>query len=74
MSLPKPINQDFHVVAYSIGAENGKTKLHLKRKLDINIVSMDTKYYSPIRSFFQGVRVGDGQQVVFQPATSVSSN
>jgi len=74
MSLPKPINQDFHVVAYSIGAENGQTKLHLKRKLDINIVSMDTKYYSPIRSFFQGVRVGDGQQVVFQPATSVSSN
>lgn len=73
-SLPKPVNQDYRVVAYSVGAEDGKTKLHLKRKLDINIVFMDVKYYSPIRSFFQGVRAGDGQQIVLQPGAAVSSN
>ena len=73
-SLPKPVNYDYRVVAYSVGVEDGKTKLHLKRKLDINIVSMDVKYYSPIRSFFQGVRAGDAQQIVLQPGTAVSSN
>jgi len=73
-SLPKPLNYDYHVVAYSVGVEDGKTKLHLKRKLDINIVLLDSKYYSPIRSFFQGVKAGDSQQIILQPGTAVSSN
>ena len=61
-------------MAYSIGAEDKKTSFHLTRKLDVNIVSMDTKYYSPIRSFFQEVRAGDNEQVVLQPGTAVSNN
>ena len=73
-SLPKPINQDYRVVAYSIGAEDGKTRLELRRVLNINIISMDTTYYGAIRSFFQGVRIGDAQQAVLQPGTAVSSN
>ena len=73
-TLPKAQNQDYHVVAYSVGAENGKNSLHLTRKLNINIVLLDTKYYSPIRSFFQEVRAGDSEQVVLQPGTAISSN
>jgi hypothetical protein len=73
-TLPKAQNQDYHVVAYSMGAQDNKTSFRLTRKLDINIVSMDTKYYGPIRSFFQGVRDVDGQQVVLQPGAAVSSN
>jgi Domain of Unknown Function with PDB structure (DUF3857) len=71
-SLPKAQNLDFHVVAYSLGAENNRT-LRLTRKLDINIISMDTKYYSPLRSFFQGVKDGDDQKVVLTPGSALTS-
>jgi hypothetical protein len=73
-SIPKPLNQDLHVVGYAVSAENDKSTLHLKRKLDINILQLDTKYYSPLRSFFQGVRTGDEQQIVLQPSASAMVN
>jgi hypothetical protein len=73
-SLPKSQNQDLHVVAYACAADNNNGTLHLKRKLDINILLLDTKYYSPLRSFFQSVRSGDEQQIVLQPGTAVSGN
>jgi hypothetical protein len=71
--LPQPQNQDYRVVAYSVGVENSNGTLHIKRKLDINIISMDTKYYSPLRSFFQGVKAGDDQKVVLQASAALSS-
>jgi hypothetical protein len=73
-SIPQAVDQNYRVVAYGISVENNKTSIHVKRKLDINIISMETNYYSPIRSFFQGVRAGDSQQVVLQSGTTVSSN
>ncbi|HEY6339282.1 MAG TPA: DUF3857 domain-containing protein [Candidatus Sulfotelmatobacter sp.] len=73
-SLPKPVNQDLHVVGYSCAAENNKGALHLTRKLDISIILLDTKYYGPLRSFFQGLRANDEQQVVLQPGTTATSN
>jgi hypothetical protein len=73
-SLPKPQDQNLRVVGYAVSAENNKDALHLTRKLDINILTLETKYYSPLRSFFQIVRAGDEQQVVLQPDTSTSKN
>jgi hypothetical protein len=73
-SMPKAQNQDLHVVGYSVAAENNKGTLHLTRKLDINIVLLETKYYSPLRSFFQIVRTGDEQQIVLQPSASAMVN
>lgn len=72
--LPQVQNQDFRVVAYSVGADNEKGVVRMSRKLNINIVSMDAKYYSPLRSFFQGVRAGDDEKVVLAAGTTVSSN
>jgi hypothetical protein len=63
-SLPAPQNQDLHVVGYALSVENKKGALHLTRKFDINILSMEAKYYGPMQSFFQIVRSGDEQQVV----------
>jgi len=63
-SVPQPQNQDLRVVSYLVSAENNKGVLHLTRKVDVNILTMETKYYSPIRSFFQIVKAGDEQQVV----------
>jgi len=71
--LPQTQNQDYRVVAYSVGAEDQKGTLHIKRKLDVNIISLDVKYYSPLRSFFQGVRAGDDEKVVLQAASALSS-
>jgi len=73
-SLPQPQSQDYHVVAYNVNAEKDKASLHLKRKLDVNFVFLEIKYYDAIRSFFQQVRTGDSEQVLLQPGTAVSSN
>ncbi len=71
--LPQAQNFDYHVVAYNVAAENSNGRLHLHRKLDVNIVSLDAKYYGPLRSFFQGVKSGDDERVVLQVGTALSS-
>jgi len=73
-NLPKPQNQDLRVVGYAVSAENNQGVLHLTRKLDINILRLDTKYYNPLRSFFQMVKAGDEQQIVLVTSGTVSSN
>jgi hypothetical protein len=73
-SVPRAQNQDLHVVAYATSAENRSGALHLTRKLDINILTMENKYYGPLRSFFEIVRTGDDQPVILAPGTATSSN
>ncbi len=73
-SVPKPQNQELRVVGYAVAADNSKGTLHLTRKLDINILSLEQKYYGPLRSFFQIVKAGDEQQAVLLPSTATSSN
>ena len=73
-TLPKPQNQDFHVVGYTMAAENAKGTLHLTRELDINTLTMEAKYYGPLRSFYQIVKAGDEQQIVLLPGTTTSAN
>jgi hypothetical protein len=71
-SLPKARDYDLHVVAYSNSVEDQKTALRLKRKLDVNIVLAEAKYYPSLQSFFRAVRTVDEQQIVLQPAAPVS--
>ena len=73
-AVPKPQNQDLHVVGYAVSAENNQGALHLTRKVDISIVSLDPKYYGPLRSFYQIVKAGDEQQIVLVPSNTVSAN
>jgi hypothetical protein len=73
-SVPKPLNKDLRVVGYSLSAEDNKGVLHVSRKFDISILSMDTKYYAPLRDFFQIVRAGDEQQVVLAPGGAAAGN
>jgi hypothetical protein len=51
-------------VAFSFVAESNKTSLHLTRKLDVNALEIDPKYYAALRSFYQGVKAVDEQPVV----------
>jgi hypothetical protein len=73
-SLPPPQNQDGHVVVYNMKAEKGANSLLLTRKVTIEILLLDTKYYGALRDFFQAVRTGDEEQIVLQPGTASASN
>lgn len=74
ISVPKPQVQNATIVAYSLKAEQSPGTLHLTRTLTIDVGILEQKYYGPIRTFFQLVRTGDGEQVVLQPGEIHASN
>jgi hypothetical protein len=73
-SVPPGQDQDNRVVGYSLKAEDGKDALHLTRKVKVNIVILDPKYYPALRAFFQGVRTADEQQIALLPGSATASN
>jgi len=72
-SLPPALNQDGHIITYSMKVENDKGKLHLTRTLDVNFLILQTQYYPALRNFFQQARTGDEQQIVLQSGTATAS-
>jgi hypothetical protein len=73
-SVPAAHVQDGHVISYSIKVENGKDTLHLTRKLSVDFLMLDSKYYLALRNFFQLVRSEDEEQIVLLPGTASASN
>jgi hypothetical protein len=73
-SLPQPQNQDGHVITYDLKAEKAASSLHLTRKVKVDVLLLETKYYAPLRNFFQVVRTGDEEQIVLQPGTATAAN
>jgi hypothetical protein len=73
-SLPPAQNQDSHIVSYALKAENNKGTLHVSRKLNVDFLLLETKYYAALRKFFQIVRTGDEEQIVLQPGSAAASN
>jgi hypothetical protein len=73
-SLPAPQNQDGRVVLYSLKAENDKGTVRFTRKLNMDLIILDQKYYPALRNFFQVVRTGDDEQIVLQPGGATASN
>src|SRR5271166_2710022 len=71
-SVPAPQKNDGHIILYTSDVKNDKGTLHLQRVFEVNFLLMDTKYYPPLRGFFQAVRTGDDQQVVLQPGSSAA--
>jgi transglutaminase-like putative cysteine protease len=72
--VPAAKDQDAHVVAYSRKVENGKDTLHMTRKLKVDFMILEAKYYPALRSFYELVRTGDEEQIVLQPAPAKASN
>lgn len=66
-SLPREQNVDAKAARYLLKAENDSGSLHLSRKLSIDLLLLDTKYYPALRYFFQAVRTGDEEQVLLEP-------
>jgi len=73
-SMPNAQNQDGHVVVYNLKVEDNKGTLHLTRKLSVDVLILEQKYYTALRNFFQVVRSGDEEQIVLQPGTTAASN
>jgi hypothetical protein len=73
-SMPTAAKQDGHIVAYSMNIENGAGVLHISRKLTVDFLIVEQKYYPALRNFFQLVRSGDEGQIVLQPAAASASN
>jgi hypothetical protein len=75
-SLPPEQNEgsDGSVVGYTLKVENNKQTLRLTRKLRVDLLLLDAKYYPTLRNFFQVVRKGDEQQIVLQPGGPSTGN
>jgi transglutaminase-like putative cysteine protease len=73
-SLPQAQNQNGHVVAYNLQAENSAGSLHLTRKITVDLLLIEVKYYPALRNFFQVVRTGDEEQIVLEPGAASASN
>ena len=71
---PKPQNHDLHAVAFVQSAEASNGELHLTRKLSVNAIEIDQQYYPALRSFYQGVRAADDQQIVLAVGAAPSGN
>jgi hypothetical protein len=73
-SLPAVQNLDAKAALYSLKAETSNGSLHLTRKLNVDMVFLQQKYYPALRAFFQTVRSGDEEQIVLQPGSATASN
>jgi hypothetical protein len=72
-SLPPSKTQDVKAALYELKTEKDKSTVHLNRKLRIDLLVLEAKYYPALRNFFQMVRSGDEEQVVLQPIGTSAS-
>jgi hypothetical protein len=71
--LPPAQNREAQSVSYAMKAENQNGVLHVTRKLNIDVLLLETKYYTALHNFFQIVRSGDEEQVILQPGPAIAS-
>ncbi len=69
-SVPPEQNEGGNPVLYSFKAEKDGGSLHFSRKLRVDLLVVNTKYYPALRNFFQVVRTGDEQQAVLRTIDS----
>jgi hypothetical protein len=62
------------VVSYELKVENNSNTIHVSRKLDVDILMLESKYYPALRNFFQAVKSGDEQQILLQPGEVSGGN
>ena len=73
-SVPAAKNQDAHVILYNMKVEQNPGGVRLTRKLTLDVLILDQKYYPALRNFFQVVRTGDAEQIVLQPGEIHAGN
>jgi hypothetical protein len=73
-SMPPPQDTNGKVMLYSLKVEQSPGTLRLTRKLTIDVLLVEQRYYTALRNFFQSVRTSDGLQIVLQPGAINASN
>lgn len=73
-SVPPEQVRDGHVIVYSLKVESSPGTLRLTRKLAVDVLLLEPKYYPALRNFFQTVRTSDGVQIVVVPGEIHASN
>jgi len=73
-STPKDSVQDGQVISYTLKAENNKSSVRITRKLSMDMLMLEQKYYPALRNFFQVVRTTDEEQILLQPGGTTASN
>ena len=72
--VPAADDKDTKIIGYSRKVENDKDTLHLTRKLRVDFLLLEPKFYSALRNFYEAVRSGDEQQIILQPGAASASN
>jgi hypothetical protein len=73
-TLPQPQSNDAKLIVYTLKVENDKGTLRLERRLRVELISLEQKFYPALRTFYQTVRTGDEQQIVLQPGGAAAGN
>ncbi len=73
-SVPPPQDQNGKVVMYTLKVEQSPGAVRLTRKLTVDVLLVEQRYYTPLRNFYQAVRTSDGVQIVLQPGEIHASN
>ena len=74
ISTPPTQDKDGHIVRYILKVDTTQGTLRLTRKLTIDVLLLEQKYYAALRDFFQAVRTADAEQIVLQPGEIHASN
>ncbi len=72
--LPSPRMRDGGVVLYSLDLQKEGNTIHLTRKLSMDFLLLEQKYYPALRNFFQTVRTADEQGIVIESAAATVTN
>ncbi len=73
-TVPAEKLQDAKILVYDLKVENNNGTVHVVRKLDVDVLMLEAKYYTALRKFFEVVRTGDDQQILLQPSAATASN
>lgn len=71
--LPKDQKTDLKAALYEISFTSSENTLEVKRRLVMNAVILDKKFYPTVRAFFGLVQSTDGEQAVFENVQSAST-
>jgi len=73
-SIPPQKTQDAKILLYDLKVENGGGAVHIVRKLDIDVLILEAKFYPALRKFYEVIRSSDEQQILLQPSVSSAAN
>jgi hypothetical protein len=73
-SVPPLQDHDGKIITYTLKVEQSPGTLRLTRKLSVDVLLLDQKYYAALRSFYENVRTSDGVQIVAVPGEIHASN